>query len=142
MDNYNKNEGGNYVRDEKRRSGRPFFVLLFIFLALVLFIVRKSETADSNIVETLTEIFGAGKTNVAISGNVSSVEGDAFFLASVSERDNKGCIVTSTLTYYDGNFSMVVKNTKNTLVVRMIGYKSKNISIGSRTVFNVELEKE
>lgn len=141
MDNYNKNEGGNYVRDEKKRSGRPFFVLLFIFLALVLFIVKKSETADSNIVETLTEIFGAGKTNVAISGNVSC-NAEGIVMAGVAERSTDGNIVTVAMTDYDGNFSMVVKNTKNTLNVHMIGYKSKNISIGSRTVFNVELEKE
>ena len=142
MDSYNKNEGSNYVRAEKERSGRPFYIIAFILFVLMLVFIDRAVTTENGIGGRLVQLFAGGKADVAISGNVSSVEGDAILMASVTERDSKGRIVTVTFTDPDGNFSLVMKNTKNTLVVRASGYVTQKVRIGSRTAFDVRMEKQ
>lgn len=44
MDSYNKNEGSNYVRAEKERSGRPFYIIAFILFVLMLVFIDRAVT--------------------------------------------------------------------------------------------------
>ena len=77
-----------------------------------------------------------------ISGNVSSKTEGPLIMVNVTERDKSDRIIEAVTTDMEGNFSMVVKNTSNRLVVSYIGYKTANLEIGSRTVFNIELAED
>ena len=57
-----------------------------------------------------------------ISGKVSDDFGPVM-MANVVERDANNRIVTAAVTDVNGNFSMVVKNTKNKLSVSYVGAK-------------------
>lgn len=59
--------------------------------------------------------------------------------ANVVERDANDRIVTATVTDINGNFSMVIKNPKNKLVISYVGTKPMVLPIGSRTKFNEKL---
>jgi len=59
--------------------------------------------------------------------------------ANVVERDANNRIVTAAVTDINGNFSMVIKNPKNKLVVSYVGSKPFVLAIGSRVKFNEKL---
>ncbi len=74
---------------------------------------------------------------------ISGVVTDAFgpvMMASVVERDANNRNVSATTTDMNGNFSMMVKNTRNKLVVSYIGCKTWSQRIGDTTVFTIALE--
>ena len=77
-----------------------------------------------------------------ISGTVSSDAEGALIMVNITERDNSNRIINHCATDFEGNFSMVVKNTANELEVTYIGYKTQRIPIGSRTVFNIKLVED
>ena len=76
-----------------------------------------------------------------ISGTVEDAMGP-IMMANVVERDANNRIVNATQTDMMGNFSMEIKNPKNKLVISYVGSKTKVLSIGSQTTFNVKLEDE
>lgn len=61
-------------------------------------------------------------------------------MANVVERDNNNRIVEAAVTDINGNFSMVIKNPKDKLVVSYIGYKTWSQVIGNTTKFNIRLQ--
>ena len=61
-------------------------------------------------------------------------------LANVVERDANNRIVEATVTDMNGNFSMVIKNPKNRLVVSYIGYQTWSQVIGNTTKFDIKLK--
>ena len=61
-------------------------------------------------------------------------------MANVVERDANNRIVEAAVTDMNGNFSMVVKNPKDYLVVSYIGYQTYKVQIGSQTKFNIHLK--
>lgn len=73
-----------------------------------------------------------------ISGTITDEFGPTMG-ANVVERDANDRIVTATVTDINGNFSMVIKNPKNKLVISYVGSKPMVLSIGSRTKFNEKL---
>lgn len=73
-----------------------------------------------------------------ISGTITDEFGPTMG-ANVVERDANDRIVSSTVTDMNGNFSMVIKNPKNKLVVSYVGSKPLVLAIGSRTKFNEKL---
>lgn len=75
-----------------------------------------------------------------ISGRVWSDLDGPVMLANVVERDANNRIVEAAVTDMNGNFSMVVKNPKDHLVISYIGYKTVNIPIGTRTKFDIKME--
>jgi len=75
-----------------------------------------------------------------ISGRVWSDLDGPVMLANVVERDANNRIVEAAVTDMNGNFSMVVKNPKDHLVISYIGYKTVNIPIGNRTKFDIKME--
>ena len=63
-------------------------------------------------------------------------------MANVVERDVNNRIVSAVQTDMMGNFSMEIKNPKNKLVISYVGSKTKIITIGDETTFNIKLEDE
>ncbi|MBQ6966012.1 MAG: SusC/RagA family TonB-linked outer membrane protein [Bacteroidaceae bacterium] len=61
-------------------------------------------------------------------------------MANVVERDNNNRIVEQAVTDINGNFSMVIKNPKNKLVVSYVGYKTWSQVIGNTSKFNIHLQ--
>lgn len=77
-----------------------------------------------------------------ISGNVFSDSEGPLIMVNVTERDANDRIIEAAQTDFEGNFSMVVKNTSNHLEISYIGYKTQKLEIGSRTVFNVKMVED
>ncbi|MBO7230504.1 MAG: SusC/RagA family TonB-linked outer membrane protein [Bacteroidaceae bacterium] len=77
-----------------------------------------------------------------ISGTVSSDAEGPLIMVTITERDNSDRIIEYATTDFEGNFSMVVKNTSNYLEVAYIGYKTQRIEIGDRTVFDIKMEED
>ena len=63
-------------------------------------------------------------------------------MVNVTERDNSNRIIEACVTDFEGNFSMVVKNTSNVLEISYVGYKTQRVEIGSRTVFNIKMVED
>ena len=77
-----------------------------------------------------------------ISGTVSSDAEGPLPMVNITERDPSNRIIEACVTDFEGNFSMVVKNTSNVLEISYVGYKTQRIEIGSRTVFNVKMVED
>ena len=77
-----------------------------------------------------------------ISGTITSDAEGPLIMVNVTERDNSNRIIEACVTDFEGNFSMVVKNTSNVLEISYVGYKTQRIEIGSRTVFNIKLVED
>ena len=77
-----------------------------------------------------------------ISGTITSDSEGPLIMANVTERDQSNRIIEACQTDFEGNFSMVIKNTSNILEISYVGYKPQRIEIGSRTVFNIKLVED
>ncbi len=95
----------------------------FIITSLVLFFCVSSAMAQSR----------------RITGKVYDDMG-GIMMANVVERDKDNRIVEACVTDINGNFSMVIKNPKNKLVVSYIGYKTWSQVIGNNSKFNIRLQ--
>ena len=78
---------------------------------------------------------------VRVSGTLSDNEGP-IMMGNVVEVDANNRIVSASQTDFNGNFSMQVKSTKNKLKFSYVGDKTKIVSIGNNTTFNIKLEPE
>ena len=63
-------------------------------------------------------------------------------MVNITERDKSNRIIEACVTDFEGNFSMVVKNTSNVLEISYVGYKTQRVEIGSRTVFNIKMVED
>lgn len=77
-----------------------------------------------------------------ISGTVTSDAEGALIMVNITERDNSNRIIEACTTDFEGNFSMVVKNTSNVLEISYVGYKTQRLEIGNRTVFNIKMVED
>ena len=77
-----------------------------------------------------------------ISGTITSDAEGPLIMVNITERDKSNRIIEACATDFEGNFSMVVKNTSNVLEISYIGYKTQRIEIGSRTVFNIKMVED
>ncbi len=77
-----------------------------------------------------------------ISGTITSDAEGALIMVNITERDKSNRIIEACVTDFEGNFSMVVKNTSNTLEISYVGYKTQRLEIGSRTIFNVKMVED
>ncbi|WP_140486101.1 SusC/RagA family TonB-linked outer membrane protein [Flavobacterium sp. GSA192] len=59
--------------------------------------------------------------------------------ATVIEQDAENRTVGSTVTDFDGNFALRIKNPNNKIVVSTIGYKSQTITINGRQSIKVKM---
>ena len=74
-----------------------------------------------------------------VSGTVTDAMGGVMG-ANVVERDANNRIVAATVTDFNGNFSMTIKNPKNKLVVSYVGAQTYTTVIGARTSFKIKLQ--
>ena len=77
-----------------------------------------------------------------ISGTITSDAEGPLIMVNVTERDPSNRIIEACVTDFEGNFSMVVKNTSNVLEISYVGYKTQRVEIGSRTVFNIKMVED
>lgn len=77
-----------------------------------------------------------------ISGTVTSDTEGPLIMVNITERDNSNRIIEACVTDFEGNFSMVVKNTSNVLEISYVGYKTERVEIGDRTVFNIKMVED
>jgi TonB-linked SusC/RagA family outer membrane protein len=90
---------------------------------------------------SITSVFAQEKA--LIRGTVISAQDKLPLIqASIVERDNDNRTVASTVTNLDGNFSLNVTDTKNKLVVSYIGYKTKEIPIGTNRAIKIALDED
>ncbi|MDR1120482.1 MAG: SusC/RagA family TonB-linked outer membrane protein [Dysgonamonadaceae bacterium] len=89
---------------------------------------------------SFSSLFAQEKT--LIRGTVISAQDkEPLIQASVTEINKDNRVVSSTVTNIDGNFSLYVTDTKNKLGISYLGYKRKEIPIGSNTTINVALDE-
>ncbi len=79
--------------------------------------------------------------DVVITGHVGETMGDIIG-ANVIEQDKGGRIVSSVVTDINGNFSLSVKNTDNSLKVSYVGFKTIIVPIKDRRRFDLTMEDE
>lgn len=60
--------------------------------------------------------------------------------ATVVEQDNDKRTITGTSTDIDGNFALKISNVSNKITISILGYKPRVLDIGSRRLFNINLE--
>ena len=84
----------------------------------------------------------SAQRSARISGTVSSDAEGPLIMVNITERDKSNRIIEACATDFEGNFSMVVKNTSNVLEISYIGYKTQRIEIGDRTVFNIKMVED
>ena len=87
-------------------------------------------------------VSASAQKGARISGTISSDSEGPLIMVNVTERDKNNRIIEATVTDFEGNFSMVVKNVSNELEVSYIGYKTQRVPIGSRTVFNIKMVED
>lgn len=74
-----------------------------------------------------------------ISGTVSD-DIDVIIGANVKEVDKNNRILNATVTDFNGNFTMTLKDDKSNLVVSYIGYKTVTLPTAGKTVFKIHLQ--
>ena len=84
----------------------------------------------------------SAQRSARISGTVSSDAEGPLIMVNITERDKSNRIIEACATDFEGNFSMVVKNTSNVLEISYIGYKTQRLEIGDRTVFNIKMVED
>lgn len=75
--------------------------------------------------------------NISVSGTISDISGDPIIGANVTEKGT----VNGTISDLNGKFGLNV-SSQSTLVISYIGYYSVEISVGSETVFNIQLKED
>ena len=76
-----------------------------------------------------------------ITGQVMAPDGECIG-ATIVEQDKGGRIITSTVTDFNGNFSLQVKNVDNMLKISDVGYKTQVLPIKDRRRFVVTLKDD
>lgn len=102
------------------------YVLLLAVLCCTQLLSAQDAAADNNIVR----------------GTVSSQAEGPLMQVNVTEVDASNRILSATVTDMNGEFSLKVKNTKNSLQFKFIGYKDVKMPIGDQRVFEVLMEDD
>ena len=79
-----------------------------------------------------------GQANKTISGNVSGPDGEPIPGATVVVKGT----TSGTVTDLDGNYSLLVSETDEILVISFVGFGSEEIEIGNQSIINVSLSDD
>lgn len=80
---------------------------------------------------------------ITIRGKVTSAtDGEPLPSAYIFEVDKQGRIVSTAASDYDGNYSMLISSTDNIISCKYIGFVTKEIPVGTKTVINIALEEQ
>jgi TonB-linked SusC/RagA family outer membrane protein len=77
-----------------------------------------------------------------IRGKVVSDTGEELIYALIYEIDATERVITNTTTDVNGEFSMKIKNPKNRLQFKYLGYVQATMPIGTRRNFNVTMKED
>ncbi len=75
-----------------------------------------------------------------VSGTVSDEFGELPGV-SIQEVDGNSRIVSATVTDGNGNFSMTIKNAKNSLIFKMVGYKTQTIKPITKATYKINMSE-
>ena len=75
---------------------------------------------------------------LTVSGRITDKGGEAIIGASILVQGT----TSGTITDFDGNFTVPNIASNAVLVVSYIGYKTQNISVNGKTIFNIVLEED
>ena len=73
-----------------------------------------------------------------ITGHVADMKGEAIIGANVTLKGT----TNGTITDFDGHFTLNVNDPNGILAVSFIGYKTKEVKIGEKTIFQIILEED
>ncbi len=83
------------------------------------------------------------QSNVIITGRVwSEDEPEGLIKASITEIDGTGRIYSAAVTDFNGNFSLLVKNTQHKLSISYISCEKQILSIGNRRRFDIQMKEK
>lgn len=85
-----------------------------------------------------TPVTGERKQSLQIAGHVVDSKGVSLPGVSVSEKGTDN----GTITDAKGNFKLDVANQSSVLVIRFVGYVTKEVAVGSQTSFNIVLSED
>ncbi len=89
---------------------------------------------------TLPEL--KAQDGLIIRGKVTSAtDSEPLVGVTVAEKNSTNRFVNGTITDFNGNFSIKVRNAENTLSFSFIGFDTKTIEPGGKGVINVELKE-
>lgn len=74
---------------------------------------------------------------VNLKGKVVDIKKDPVVGANIVLKDSK----ISTMTDFDGNYSIVVPSVQSQIVISYIGFEDKLITVGDRKIINITLEE-
>lgn len=85
----------------------------------------------------------AQSNGTTITGVITAkIDGEPLMAATVAEKDENNRIIKSGISDFNGNYSIKVSDTNNSVTFSYIGYKTVTIVPGNRKVINVELVDE
>lgn len=76
--------------------------------------------------------------DLTVSGRVTDKTGESIIGASILVQGT----TSGTITDFDGNFTLQNVASNAVLVVSYVGYKTQNISVNGKTIFNIVLEED
>ena len=77
--------------------------------------------------------------DIVVKGVVSDDAGMPIPGANVTELNSKG---NGTITNIDGEYSIVVKNSRSVLRFSFIGYSKEDVTVGDKKQINVQLTED
>ncbi|MDB4291895.1 TonB-dependent receptor [Maribacter sp.] len=102
----------------------------------IVFALAETENIPNNKKEKITLL--STDLQTAITGTVLDNEGLPLPGASIVVKGT----ASGTTTDFDGNFEIVLPANASALIISYIGFRSKEVAIGSETTFNVSLEPD
>lgn len=75
---------------------------------------------------------------LTVTGKITDKSGESIIGASILVQGT----TSGTITDFDGNFSVPNVSPNAVLVVSYVGYKTQNISVNGKTIFNIVLEED
>ncbi len=128
----------NYKQFKPRCVKSSELKLTMKFLFLLITISLFSTRANA-----LTEVMSPIKTNTlilqqTISGTVTDVDGQPIPGVSVVEKGTSNGVASD----FDGNYSINVSSNNAVLIFSSIGFAKQEISIGQKTVLNIQMQED
>src|SRR5882757_4009588 len=77
---------------------------------------------------------------ITVQGKITDKDGKPIHGVTVAEIDEEGRTIKADRTDVDGNFSLKIVNKKHKLSISHISFKTMDLPIGDKTVFNQALE--
>lgn len=106
-------------------------------LALTVFLLGSGNAAANQVIYDDSHDVKEQMQSQAISGVITDTKGEAIVGASVLEKGTNNGMITNL----EGRFSLNVRRGA-TLIISFIGYKTKEITIGASSIYNVVLEED